>query len=314
MGAGILIGARLLQYSGALVLFGASLFYLYGFRQGTPPTAASGQWPWQRRVILIAASIALVGAVIWVMAETVSMSGETSDAINPAALWMVLSETRFGLACCARITLLALSLVAVLAIDRVKVLWIVQTILGGAITVSFAWTGHGAIEMGKTAGIHLGGDLLHLLAAGIWIGALVPLTFLALLAKRFRAIKDAQALQFALDRFSAIGVWVVAAIVFSGIINSWFLIGPSHWRATFASAYGIVLIVKLGLFGLMLSLAALNRYRASPALSASIDRQSSTQPPLDTLRSSILIETALALLVLLAVSLLGTLAPPSSAD
>jgi putative copper resistance protein D len=75
-----------------------------------------------------------------------------------------------------------------------------------------------------------------------------------------------------------------------------------------------VLIAKLGLFGLMLSLAALNRYRASPALSASIDRQSSTQPPLNTLRSTVLTETTLALLVLLAVSLLGTLMPPSSGD
>jgi putative copper resistance protein D len=263
---------------------------------------------------LVSASIALFGAVIWAMAETASMSGETSDAINPAALWTVLSETRFGLACCARIALLALSLVACLAIDRVKVLWIVQTILGGAITVSFAWTGHGAIEMGKTAGIHLGGDLLHLLAAGIWIGALLPLTFLTLRAKRSRAIEDAQALQFALDQFSAIGVWVVAAIVVSGIINSWFLIGPSHWRATFTTEYGIVLIAKLGLFGLMLSLAALNRYRASPAFSASIDQQSSTQSPLNTLRSTILTETTLSLLVLLAVSLLGTLMPPSSGD
>jgi putative copper resistance protein D len=285
---------------------------LYGFRQGTPPTAASGQWPWQRRVILIAASITLFGAVIWVMAETVSMSGETSDAINPTALWTVLWETRFGLACFARIGLLTLSLVACLAIIRLKMLWVVQTILGGAMTVSFAWTGHGAVEMVKTGGIHLGGDLLHLLAAGIWIGALVPLTILALHAKRSRAVEDAQALQFALDRFSAIGVWVVTSIVLSGIVNTWFLIGPLHWRETFTTEYGIVLIVKLGLFGLMLSLAALNRYRMTAALSVAIDRQSSMQPPLSTLRTTILTETTLALLVLLAVSLLGTLAPPSS--
>jgi hypothetical protein len=69
MGAGTLIGARLLQYSGALVLFGASLFYLYGFRPGAPRTTA-GHWSWKRSVLLTAASVALLGALIWVMAET----------------------------------------------------------------------------------------------------------------------------------------------------------------------------------------------------------------------------------------------------
>src|ERR1700694_2470120 len=72
MGAGTLIGARLLQYSGGLVLFGASL-YLHGFRRDAPRTAASGEWPWERSVILIAASVALLGALFWAMAETASM-------------------------------------------------------------------------------------------------------------------------------------------------------------------------------------------------------------------------------------------------
>jgi putative copper resistance protein D len=287
---------------------------LYGFRRAPPPTAASGQWPWQRSLILIAAIVALLGAIIWVMAETVSMSGETNDAANPTALWTVLWETRFGLACLARIGLLALSIIACLAIIHVQARWIVQTILGGAITVSFAWTGHGATEIAKTGGIHLGGDLLHLLAAGMWIGALVPLAFLALQARRSRATEDARALRFALEQFSAIGIWVVAAIVFSGIVNTWFLIGASHWSALFTTEYGIVLMVKLGLFGMMLSLAALNRCRLSPALSAAVERQLSTRLPLDAVGWSIFAETTLALLVLLAVGLLGTLAPPSSGN
>jgi putative copper resistance protein D len=151
-----------------------------------------------------------------------------------------------------------------------------------------------------------------LVAAGVWIGALVPFMLLALQAKRSTTIEDAQALQFALDRFSAIGIWIVAALVLSGIINSWFLIGPSQWRGTFTTTYGIVLIVKIGLFGTMMVFATLNRYRLSPALSAAINRQCSTQRSVSAVRSSIFTETTLALLVLGAVSLLGTLAPPNS--
>jgi hypothetical protein len=45
MGAGTLIGARLLQYSGALVLFGTSVFYLYGFRRVATSEAPAEQCP-----------------------------------------------------------------------------------------------------------------------------------------------------------------------------------------------------------------------------------------------------------------------------
>jgi putative copper resistance protein D len=312
MGAATLIGARFLQFSAALVLFGSPLFYLYGFESGAPPAAAPARWPWQRSVLLIAAATALFGAFAWVMAETASFSGDTSEAVSPAALWTVLSATRFGQACLVRIGLLILSLVASLSIHRMKMLWIVQGLLGAAVTASFAWTGHGAVDRGLGGVVHLGGDLLHLLAAGIWIGALLPLAVLVLRSIRSQTPDDARATQFGLDRFSAIGIWVVSAIVLSGIINSWFLIGPSRWRALFATGYGVALLIKLGLFGMMLALAGLNRYRTAPALRATLHTQRSTQPALRALRSTVLSETALALLVLLAVSVLGTLAPPIS--
>ena len=45
MGAGTLIGARLLQYSGALVLFGTSVFYLYRFRRVATSEAPAEQCP-----------------------------------------------------------------------------------------------------------------------------------------------------------------------------------------------------------------------------------------------------------------------------
>ena len=63
-------------------------------------------------------------------------------------------------------------------------------------------------------------------------------------------------------------------------------------------------------FGLMLGLAALNRYRAAPALLCALDSHCSPQPALRALRGTVLAETTLALLVLLAVSLLGTFEPP----
>jgi putative copper resistance protein D len=304
-----LISARLLQYAGALVLYGSPLFFLYG--TPAPPAAAGlNRWRWERRLLFGAALVALAGVLVWLMAETVAMSGDPADAAHASALWMVASETRFGLACCVRIALLLLAVGACFAISSLKVLWWVHVALGAAITMSFAWTGHGAAEMAKTSGIHLAGDLLHLLAASIWIGALVPLGVLGLRASRSGAIEDAQVLQFALRAFSRVGVWVVAVLVFSGIINSLYLIDVVHWREALNSAYGQVLCVKLALFGGMAGLAVLNRYRTSPALDDALARRASLAPALSAARSTLWLETGLAALVLAAVSVLGTLPPP----
>jgi putative copper resistance protein D len=310
MGAATLIGARLLQFSAALVLFGSPLFFLYGFASAAAHSVATTRWSWQRRVLLLAAAVALFGAIAWVMAETASLGGEASDAISPAALWTILSETRFGHACLVRIALLILSMIASVSIPRPKRQWVVQVILGGAVTASFAWTGHGAADLGLPGAVHLGSDLLHLLAAGVWIGALLPLAVLLRRSIRSQTPAEARAMQHGLDRFSAIGISVVAVLVLSGVVNSWFLVGPSHWRALFTSLYGTVLLIKLALFTVMLMLAALNRYRAAPVLRAALDASGSTRPALNALGTTLLTETCLALLVLLAVSLLGTLEPP----
>jgi putative copper resistance protein D len=72
-----------------------------------------------------------------------------------------------------------------------------------------------------------------------------------------------------------------------------------------------VLVGKLALFAAMLGLAAANRFRLTPALAAGLASGSPDQA-LNALRKSVLIESAAALAVIVLVSILGTLAPPSS--
>jgi putative copper resistance protein D len=116
-----------------------------------------------------------------------------------------------------------------------------------------------------------------------------------------------------LDRFSGIGPAVVAVLVLTGLVNSWFLVGLAQWQALFTTAYGIALTAKLGLFAGMLLLAAANRYRLSPKLRADVERGASPATSLRKLRVSILTETTLSILILAAVALLGTWEPPVSA-
>jgi len=309
----MLAGSRFLQFSGALVLLGSSLFFLYGVKTPVLPLPAPDRRQWRQRALTISALTAAVGTVLWVMAETVLFSGEPTDAIDPPAVWFVFSETRFGRACLCRVGLLLLAAAAPCFVKRPNVLWSVQAAVGTLVIATFAWTGHGAMDSGWPGAIHVAGDVLHLWVAGVWFGALLPLGVLLLRAMRSQTSDDGCAVSYGLDRFSAVGSAVVATVIVSGLINSWFLIGPSNWLALFTTPYGVALLIKLALFASMLALAAMNRFRLAPRLRHALDGKPDrdTLGPLRAIGASVLIETALAALVLLTVGVLGTLAPPT---
>src|SRR5258708_9542771 len=116
--------------------------------------------------------------------------------------------------------------------------------------------------------VHMSADGLHLLAAGAWLGGLVSLFSLVVRAVRTSTpVCDAEA-SHAAARFSGMGHIAVAALIGSGLINSWFLVGSF---ANLGTPYGQLLIVKLVLFAGMLSLAGLYRFSIVPMLFKAYD-------------------------------------------
>src|ERR1700680_2281826 len=105
-------------------------------------------------------------------------------------------------------------------------------------------------------------------------------------------------------RFSSMGYVAVGTLIASGLINSWFLVGSVTSLLT--TLYGQLLLAKLGLFGAMLALAAANRFWL---VSRMIKTEDSGAPAvwLGRLRYHVLGEQFLGLMVLLAVSVLGTM-------
>jgi len=306
-----IVVARLLQFGSALVLFGSPLFCLYAFKGGSADRSTR-PWLWLQTTLLITIAGAFVGAVLWVLAETAIIFSDPG-AFDMDAVFTMLTGTGFGRASFVRIGLIVLALIALAVIRPGRLACIAQALIGAAVVVSFAWTGHGAAGEGAGGLVHLGGDLLHLLSAGVWIGALVSLTIVILGSLGTRTKDDALLAYNALESFSRIGAAVVAVLVLSGIVNSWFLIGPDKLSGLFTTPYGQLLLLKLLLFAVMLVLAAANRYRFSPRLANALttdDRSSS----LLALRRSLFAETALGLLVLLAVSWMGTLEPIASSQ
>jgi putative copper resistance protein D len=179
---------------------------------------------------------------------------------------------------------------------------------------TLVWSGHGAMDTGTRGGIHLAADTLHLLGAGAWLGALAAFLLVLLRPVQGQGRDDAYQhlllLRQAVTGFSSAGTLIVAVLIVTGIVNYLLIVGPSL-EGMASSPYGVLLLVKLGLFGAMLALAAANRFRLGPLLErarSSIDIARAKR----ALCNSLAIETTAMMLILLAVAWLGTLSPPGN--
>lgn len=237
------------------------------------------------------------------------MAGADNPFADVSMVGMVVSSTTFGYAVVLRLVLTAIAGIVLLVSRRSAALWFVCA-LGAVATLSLAWGGHGAGDEGISGLVHLGADLVHLLAAALWLGALAALVILALDPRATREAAVARRLHFALDGFSGAGTVAVGLLIVTGVANTWFLVGPTHLGSFFTTLYGGLLLAKLGLFGAMATLAAINRWKLTPALDAVA--VADLPAAIRSLRGSLALESAAGLLVLVAVAWLGTLAPPAA--
>jgi copper resistance protein D len=308
------IAARVLAFAGTLVLFGSSAFFYYGLA-GPASDSSRRLAAWPRFLFGAAAAIALLGSALWLMSEAAALSGNPADALDRGAIWSVISGTRFGCIGAIRCAVLALILITLLANDRPgRRIWLMRSGVAAIIVASMAWTGHGNIDVGTPGWLHLTADALHLLAAGLWVGALVPLSVLATRVSARTDSASEHEFAYGLDRFSAIGVLTVAVLLLSGLLNTWYLAPPALWRSALSMLYARVLILKVSLFALMLGLAAVNRLRLVPNLQRAEHAAEGAIATRRTLCATLFAETALAILVLALVALLGTLEPPVSSN
>lgn len=302
--AGII--GRLLQFAAAAVLTGGPLFFLYAV---TP----KGGERWPMRLVRIAAGMGIVGTLGWLMTQAGQIGDTPAAAFDPAVVWSVGVDTSFGRVAALRLILFLAALLATFLPARRRSYWLLLTTLGAVAAASFAWTGHGVRDEGMAGVAHLAADVLHLLAAFVWIGALAALVLLVWFARREGSATQGPDALLGLVRFSGIGAAVVAALVASGLANSWFLVGPNGLGRMLSSPYGLLLLVKLMFFGAMLILAAANRYRHTPQLERALQSGQLDGRALRPVLASVVTETGLAVAVLVLVSWLGTLSPPIDA-
>jgi putative copper resistance protein D len=109
-------------------------------------------------------------------------------------------------------------------------------------------------------------DMLHLLAAGAWLGALPGLVLLLSTAHRSGAASAIDAAARATRRFSTLGVLSVSILIATGTANAVYLV--RSFAALIGSEYGQFVLAKLALVAAMLALAVVNRWRLSPRIAA----------------------------------------------
>ena len=277
---------RLALYADLLLLFGVALFALYSVN------APLRFRPLLRGLALLGALLSVAGLLLM----TSAMSGETELAALWPHLQMMLLETDVGLAW-------ALRMIALIVVLIQPGKWLAST-AGAVVLSSLAWSGHGAMDEGSLRVWHFLSDILHLLAAGAWLGGMLALVLLArgrVDEARIRLLAEA------VKRFEWVGATIVLTLSVSGVVNYLFIVGP-RLDDVLLGTYGVLLAIKVVLFAGMLVLAALNRFHLGPALARSL-RDGQHVIAANALRRSVLLELGMALLIVALVAWLGTLSP-----
>ncbi len=112
-------------------------------------------------------------------------------------------------------------------------------------------------------------DLIHLAAGAVWLGGLVGL---ALTLPSVAGRHDVTAL--VVSRFSTAAAAVLAALVASGAVLAWRIVGS--WSGLVDSGYGQLLLVKIGVASVAAGLAAYNRLRLLPLVRRDVDAVDAT--------------------------------------
>lgn len=203
--------------------------------------------------------------------------------------------TRFGWSALTRILLFGVALL--LTMSRLRPRSAPKpaaVLLAVGLAVTLALAGHAA--SGDAVGVAIAADIVHLVAVGSWLGGLV---LIAAVCLRGHGADDVRAA--VVRRFSRLALGAVLLIIITGSIQSLRQVGLSFPALT-STAYGRLLLTKVGVFALLVGVAWISR---------SLSRRGAEG--LSQLRRTVGAEVALAVAVLAVTSALVNAVPAKTA-
>jgi putative copper resistance protein D len=284
---------------------------LRGVRGESSPTVA-GLRTWLRWTAWTSLAATIISGAGWLVLLAAGISGRPlAEVVPEGVVSTLLVSTQFGQVWLIRLGIATL-LTGWLVRFRPEHGW--HSLWQGAILVSLAagllgslgWAGHAGATAGFSGDVHVAADVMHLIAAGAWIGGLLPLALLFVLARQNADDTWAAVTCDATRRFSVLGLASVGTLLVTGIANTWFLAGTVP--SLVGTNYGRLLLLKIGLFIAMVCIAAVNRRRLTPQLVPQGERSRSRNASRRLQRNS-LIELGLGLVIIVIVGALGTIPP-----
>lgn len=310
------IWVRAVHFAATMLVSGIVLFSLFvsepAFRKARGDGAIAALVRFRlARLAWIGLVFVVISGAAWLLYVAARMADlPLSAMVSNPAVWTVITRTGFGHDWIARLVLAAL-LAGRLPLRpsgqpiETQRRQLVAAFLGTGLVGTLAWAGHAAAGSGVSGTIHLVADVLHLVVAAAWVGALVPLAVLLSAAARGQDAPSIAVARDAVLRFSTLGVVSVGTLVATGIVNTFMLVGSAP--ALVGTVYGRLLLLKIALFLVMFVIAGLNRLMLTPRLIAA--QTGAAQGALRQLRSNSLIEAAIGALIFVSVGVLGTWPP-----
>jgi putative copper resistance protein D len=130
------------------------------------------------------------------------------------------------------------------------------------LVASRSFTSH-AVAVRQDTMVAMAADAGHLIATGLWGGGLLALFWILYRSVRQLTLSLSWVAE-TVHRFSRLALGSVAALVITGLYQSWIQVGDL--KTLFSTDYGRVLLLKLALFIPMLGFGALNYLATGPGL------------------------------------------------
>jgi copper transport protein len=234
------VAGRWLLFAGLVLLLGAAFASLVVFRE--PPAST--------------VPLLVVG---WLLAAAGTFAVAEAQREGAGASWSDVFATSLGHTLVTRIVPAAIAGVGVAGVRFLRA----AAVRGALVVVGLAAAGAMWVD---AAASHAGGEWpeafnllmqwLHIVAVGVWIGGLaallVGLRGMASLAKASAA-----------RRLSASAAGAIVVVAATGIARS--VIEVESWSNLATTAFGKLVILKLGLMLVLATLGAVNRFRNVPA-------------------------------------------------
>lgn len=292
----LLTAMRWLGYLGLLVGAGVAAFSVLFLPRERAADAARGRL---RSLVRAAAVVAAVGFWAAVPLVAIYQLGVPVSALADASTWAALTAWEYAVpaAVVVGLALAAAQVPRAQAPDRRRAALVLAGC--GAALAAPALTGHTRAASPEVLAI--GADVLHLVAAAVWLGGLVSIV---LVLGDLAARGDAGGVMIA--RFSAGAAWVLAVLIVVGLLQAWWIAGSV--QALIDTSYGTVLLVKVLVALVAVAIAAWNRRVLLPRLRAAT-RRKDRQANASALVRATAAEAAILVVVLIVTAVLVDRSP-----